>query len=43
MSAGEKFITERSGIPDMSGDSRGNFLMKTTNPNFKYDQKDLPA
>lgn len=43
MSAGEKFITERSGIPDMSGDSRGNFLMKTTNPNFKILQKDMPA
>lgn len=41
--ADNKFITETSAFPDMSGDSRGNFFMKTTNPNSAVPQKDMPA
>jgi hypothetical protein len=43
MSVADKIITETSAFPDMSGDSRGNFFMKTTNPNSKILQKDMPS
>lgn len=35
-------VTETSLFPDMSGDSRGNFFWKNTNPNRKEPQRDMP-